>query len=226
MKKIAVVEDDVFLRDELKDILEKQGFLVQIIDPANQPVEEIESFEPSLVVLDLNLPGPSGFDICRSLKSRGISPVLVLTCRDKLQDELHALDLGADDYLTKPCNPKRLTARIRRLLDIYEGRHTVIECSGIRYDEAANVILADEKTVHLSENERKLFRLLAGAYPDVVRKEDLIGSLWGSAEFVDENILQVNITRLRRTIVEGGLGCRILNVRGSGYRLAVGGNEA
>ncbi|MDD2393421.1 MAG: response regulator, partial [Eubacteriales bacterium] len=67
MKKIAVVEDDVFLRDELKDILEKQGFLVQIIDPANQPVEEIESFEPSLVVLDLNLPGPSGFDICRSL---------------------------------------------------------------------------------------------------------------------------------------------------------------
>lgn len=225
MKKIAVVEDDIFLREELKDILEKQGFFVKGIDPLNQPVHEIELFEPSLVVLDLNLPGLSGFDICRCLKAKGVGPVLVLTCRDKLKDELHALDLGADDYLTKPCNPKRLVARIKKLLDIYSDRYKLLECGGFKYDEKINVIYTGGKALHLSDNEGKMMRLLARAYPEVVKKNELIKSLWGSADYVDENILQVNIARLRRTMKDFGLGHRIENIRGAGYRLSKGGGD-
>ena len=106
MARIMVVEDDVYMREELTDLLRKSGYETASLFDFENAIPEITEYSPDLVLLDINLPFHSGFEICKELKAKQLGTVLVLTARDKLQDELHALGLGADDYLTKPCNGK------------------------------------------------------------------------------------------------------------------------
>lgn len=222
MAKIVIVEDDVFLREELQSMLEKEGYSVESISSFETPMEDIISAAPSLILLDLNLPNLSGFQICRALKARGIGPILVLTSRNQLRDELHALDLGADDYLTKPCHPKRLIARIQKLQHLYANMHVLLNAGDFQLDEKTNVLYVGNNAISLSENEGMIMQLLVKGAPSVVSKEDLFNQLWGSSEYVDENILQVNMTRLRKTLEEVGLSNRIKTVRGKGYQLTGG----
>lgn len=222
MAKIVIVEDDVFLRAELQSILEKEGYSVESISSFDTTLEDIISADPSVIILDLNLPKLSGFQICRALKARGIGPILVLTSRNQLRDELHALELGADDYLTKPCHPKRLIARIQKLHHLYANLHVLLDAGDFQLDEKANVLYAGKNSISLSENEGKIMKALVKAAPSVVKKEELFIQLWGSSEYVDENILQVNMTRLRKTLEEVGLSKRIKTVRGTGYQLMGG----
>lgn len=225
MEKIVIVEDDIFLRAELQDILEKEGYTVQCISSFHTALEDIASASPSLIVLDLNLPKLSGFDICRGLKARGIGPILVLTSRNQLRDELHALDLGADDYLTKPCHPERLIARIQKLLHLYANMRVLLDAGDFRLDENANILYVGEDSILLSENEGIIMKALVKASPSVVKKEELFSLLWGSSDYVDENILQVNMTRLRKTLEQVGLPNRIKTIRGIGYQLKGGYGE-
>ncbi len=222
MAKIVIVEDDVFLREELQNIVEKEGYSVESISSFDTPVEDIMAAEPSLILLDLNLPNLSGFQICRALKARGIGPILVLTSRNQLRDELHALELGADDYLTKPCHPKRLIARIQKLQHLYANMHVLLDAGDFQLDERTNMLYAGRNSISLSENEGMIMKLLVTRAPAVVSKEELFNQLWGSSEYVDENILQVNMTRLRKTLGEVGLSNRIKTVRGVGYQLVDG----
>lgn len=222
MAKIVIVEDDVYLREELESILEKEGYSVESISSFDTPLEDIITASPSLIILDLNLPNLSGFQICRSLKARGIGPILVLTSRNQLRDELHALELGADDYLTKPCHPKRLIARIQKLQHLYANMHVLLDAGDFQLDEKANVLYVSKNSISLSENEGMIMKALIKAVPSVVKKEELFNQLWGSSDYVDENILQVNMTRLRKTLGEVGLSNRIKTVRGIGYQLTGG----
>ncbi|MGN7403256.1 response regulator transcription factor [Cytobacillus praedii] len=219
MEKIVIVEDDVFLREELQNILEKEGYSVECIYSFDTPVVDIVSATPSLILLDINLPNLSGFDICRALKARGIGPILVLTSRNQLSDELHALGLGADDYLTKPCHPKRLIARVQKLLYLYANMHVLLDAGDFQIDELANILYVGKDSIPLSENEGIIIKALVKASPLVVKKEELFHLLWGSSEYVDENILQVNMTRLRKTLDGVGLSNRIKTIRGIGYQL-------
>lgn len=222
MGKVVIVEDDIFLRSELQNILEKEGYSVESISSFDNPVEDIMVASPSLVLLDLNLPNLSGFQICRALKVRGIGPILILTSRDQLRDELHALDLGADDFLTKPCHPKRLIARIQKLHQLYANMHVLLDAGDFQIDEKTNVLYVGDHSISLSENEGIIMKTLVKAAPSVVTKEELFKGLWGSSQYVDENILQVNITRLRKTLEEVHLSNRIKTVRGTGYQLTGG----
>lgn len=222
MMKIVIVEDDVFLREELQNILEKEGYSVEGISSFDSPMEDIISASPSLIILDLNLPNLSGFQICRKLKARGVGPILVLTSRNQLRDELLALEVGADDYLTKPCHPKRLIARIQKLEHLYANMHVLLDAGDFRLDERTNVLYVANESVSLSENEGMILKILVKCAPSVVKKEELFNELWGSSEYVDENILQVNMTRLRKTLDKVGLSNRIKTVRGIGYQLVGG----
>ena len=103
MKQIVIAEDELFMREELSDILQKAGYEILEITEFDHVADQILTLSPDLALLDLNLPGTSGFQICRELKQKSAIPVLVLTSRDQMRDELHALELGADEYLTKPC---------------------------------------------------------------------------------------------------------------------------
>ena len=153
MKRIAVVEDEAYTREELCNMLEKAGYSALEVTAFEDAAEQLTALAPDLVILDLNLPESSGFQICRDLKQRTAIPVLVLTSRDQMTDELQALRLGADEYLTKPC-----------------------------------------------------------------RKEQLCRALWDTTEFIDENALQVNLTRLKKNMANLGMKQKVAAVRGMGYR--------
>lgn len=226
MKKIVIVEDEIFMREELVSILEKADYKIACVTEFLHPVEEILKAAPDLVVLDINLPNLSGFDICKAIRQRCTVPVLVLTSRDQLKDELHALQLGADEYLTKPCHKDRLLARIVSLLRRSEDRQHFLENGDIRLDLRTYTMDVNGKFIVLPENQGKIMALLLAHPGELVTKEMLFMELWGTMEYVDENALQVNMTRLKRSI--GGLPMqqRIVTVRGEGYRLEVMGDEA
>lgn len=116
LARIVVIEDDVYMREELIDMLKKAGYDAVPLPAFENAVSQLAELSPDLILLDINLPFRSGFEICKEIKAKHLGAVLILTARDKLQDELHALGLGADDYLTKPCNMERLLARTKNLL--------------------------------------------------------------------------------------------------------------
>ena len=122
MKKIAIVEDDEWMREEFGEMLLRAGYETILISDFSDTVQTLLSLSPDLILLDINLPSKSGFQICREIKQKSAIPVLILTSRDQLHDELQALDLGADEYLTKPCRRERLLARTANVLKRYEGR--------------------------------------------------------------------------------------------------------
>lgn len=204
MSKIIVIEDDVYLREELVNTFMKKGYSVSSISSFNEPEKEILDNNPDLAVLDINLPGKSGFELCKRLKSRASFPILVLTARDTLSDELYALGLGADDFLTKPCHPDRLIARTQRLLRTYVKVRNLLQTGDLILDIDTYKVIWKNAHVVLSDTEGKILQILLERYPSVVSKQDLFLKLWGGNEYVDENILQVNMTRLRKSWTPSG----------------------
>ncbi len=219
MAKIIIVEDDSLLREELTDILKKDGYEVVAIKDFHDIATQIATLTPDLVLLDINLPEQSGFEICKSLKSKGIGPILILTSRDKLQDEVHGLNLGADDYLTKPCNRDRLLARIQNLLRRFEGQPELVDGGSFLLDPNTYTLYKDSQSLLLSSNEGKILLALVENRPEIVSKSRLGELLWGTNQYIDENALQVNLTRLRKTLRQLNLDHQIETIRGHGYRL-------
>ncbi|MFM1654710.1 response regulator transcription factor [Brevibacillus sp. B_LB10_24] len=219
MARIAIVEDDSWMREELMDILQKAGYEAAAITDFHDIALQIATLAPDLVLLDINLPEQSGFDICKSLKSKGIGPILILTSRDKLQDELHGLHLGADDYLTKPCNRDRLLARIQNLLRRYEGQPGLINGGSFSLDPNTFTLYKGSESLLLSANEGKILLALVQNQPEIVSKSTLSELVWGTDQYIDENALQVNLTRLRKTLRQLNLENQIETIRGQGYRL-------
>lgn len=219
MKRIAVVEDEVYMREELCSMLEKAGYSVLEITAFENAEEQLTAITPDLVILDLNLPEISGFQICRNLKQKTPIPVLVLTSRDQMADELHALRLGADEYLTKPCRKERLLARIANILKRYEGRSNLLEGQGFLLDRGTYTLYINNTSVILPKNQGKLMEALLAGGNNLVTSEQLCRALWDTTEFIDENALQVNLTRLKKTMANLGMKQKVVAVRGLGYRL-------
>lgn len=219
MKKIALVEDEPFMREELSQILQKAAYEVCEITNFEEIVQQLHVLTPNLVILDLNLPGISGFQICHEMKQASTIPVLVLTSRDQMKDELHAFDLGADEYLTKPCRKERLLARVSNVLKRYEGRGNLLEGHGFLLDRQTYTMYVHDDSVILPKNQGKLLEAFLSHGEEIVTKEALCVALWGTTEFIDENALQVNLTRLKKTMENHSLEQKIVVVRGVGYRL-------
>lgn len=221
MIKILVVEDDIYLREEIITTFSRKGYSASGISSFSAPEREIVDSNPDLIVLDVNLPGKSGFELCKWLKSRTSFPILILTARDTLSDELYALGLGADDYLTKPCHPDRLLARVQRLLQIYGKVRNIIQAGELCLDIDTYKLVWKNTCIILPETEGRLLQLLIEKHPSVVSQAELFSALWGTDKFIDENILQVNMTRLRKSLKGIGLDDTVRTVRGQGYYLEV-----
>lgn len=219
MKKIAVVEDEIYTREELCSMLEKAGYSVLEVTVFADAEEQITDLNPDLVILDLNLPQISGFQICRDIKQKTSIPVLVLTSRDQITDELQALQLGADEYLTKPCRKERFLARITNILKRYEGRMNLLEGKGFLLDRGTYTLYINNTSMVLPRNQGKLLEVLLMAGDNLVTSRQLCEELWNTAEFIDENALQVNLTRLKKTMANLGMKQKVVAVRGLGYRL-------
>jgi DNA-binding response OmpR family regulator len=219
MKCIAIVEDEVLMRRELAEMLARAGFEVREIEEFENVAEQILAGSVDLVLLDLNLPGVGGFRICQEIKRKSGIPVLVLTSRDQMRDELQALDLGADEYLTKPCRKERLLARISNVLKRYEGRSNLLEGEDFLLDRQTYTLYINNRSVVLPQNQGRLLEAFLSHDSEVITKEALCMMLWGTEAFIDENALQVNLTRLKKTMAGLGMRQRIVPLRGVGYQL-------
>lgn len=200
VKKIVIVEDELFMREELEDILQKENYETYSITKFSNVVEEIMNSSPSLVLLDLNLPGISGFEICKGIRNKSNVPILILTGRNQMKEELHALGIGADEFINKPCHKERLLARISNLLRRSEDRSNLVEIKDISLNMETFVINIKGKAMILPGNQGKIMELLIVNYENLVTKESFFEKLWGTTEYIDENVLHVNMTRLKKNI--------------------------
>lgn len=219
MRRVAVVEDEPLMREELTQILHKAGYEIDEVSNFHDVADQLIAFSPDIVILDLNLPEVSGFQICREVKQKSSIPVLVLTSRDQMRDELKALDLGADEYLTKPYRKERLLARVSNVLKRYEGRINLLEGNGFLLDRQTYTLYIHNNSAILPKNQGKLLEIFLLHRDQTITKDQLCTALWGTSEYIDENALQVNLTRLKKTMESLSIGQRIVPVRGIGYRL-------
>lgn len=173
MKCIAIVEDERFMREELSDILRKAGYKTKEITTFKDATDQLLRLSPDLVLLDLNLPGMSGFQICREIKRKSSVPVLVLTSRDQIQDELQALDLGADEYLTKPCRKERLLARVANVMKRFEGRSNLLEGPGFLLDRQTYTLYIHNRSAVLPKNQGKILEVFLSHGDEIVTKKEL-----------------------------------------------------
>ena len=218
---ILVVEDERTISNFICRALTANDYKAMSATTGKEALSLFFSHRPDLVLLDLNLPEVSGFQICRDIKQRSALPVLVLTSRDQLRDEVHALELGADEYLTKPYRKERLLARIGNVLKRYEGRPNLLEGADFLLDRQTYTLYIHNQSVVLPPNQGKLLETLLAHGGQTVAKDDLSRALWGTTEFIDENALQVNLTRLKKTMASLGMRQQLVSVRGVGYRLEV-----
>lgn len=217
MNRITIVEDETFMREELANILEKAGYEVYQICSFQNMYEDIVNSRPDLVLLDINLPTKSGFEICKQLKNKNVCPVIVLTSRTHIKDEIHGLKLGADDFLTKPYHKERLLARIENILRRFPAFESILKGNGFYLDKNTYTLYKESGSKVLPENEGKILEALLEHPGEIVSKKYLFEHIWGTQEYVDENILQVNITRLRKSLSVLKLEDIVHTVRGKGY---------
>lgn len=217
--RILLVEDDTVLADVLYRALIQSAYAVDLVGNGDQADRALAAQNYDAVVLDVGLPGMSGFDVLRRLRSRKSQvPVLMLTALDALADRVRGLDLGADDYLTKPFDLPELEARVRALLRRGHGSSTPELVYGrLRLDTAGRRLFHDDQPVELSARELALFELLLIKEGRVVSKEHMANHLYGWGDEVGPNAIEVSVYRVRKKLEP--LGCRIRTIRGMGYLL-------
>lgn len=218
--KILVVEDEEFIRNEIITMLKEANYEVFWISEFKNTTQQILNNSVDLILLDLNLPYENGFEICRSIKEKCSIPILILTSRDKLNDEVSALKLGADDYITKPFRRERLLIRIENLLKRFEINKNLLKYGDIQLDKNTYTLYYNSKSYLLPNNQGKLLEEFLNNKCKVISKEQLSMKLWDTVEFIDENALQVNMTRLKKTLKEIKIPYIIKSVRAKGYVLS------
>lgn len=222
MTQIMIIEDDQAIRDELALLLENEGYQpIPVTDFDSVPVQAAQAY-PDLILLDINLPGRDGFTLCAALRKAVPAPVIFVTSRDSGADEVRALSLGGDDYITKPYSVPILLARIKAVLRRRSGgpeAADVLEAGGLRLSLTKGTVSANGSMAELTRNELQILACLMEHSGQIVSRADLIDALWDSQIYIDDNTLSVNMTRLRGKLAEIGLPDAIKTRRGMGYQL-------
>lgn len=221
--KIFVVEDDEMIQRELKILLENASYEVFLPDSFDSVPEQVNSVKPDLVLLDINLPGISGFDICTRIRDSQDVPIIFLTSRTDSMDELTGILKGGDDYITKPYQMPLLLARIAAVLKRTSGyqereRRTFFH-RGVELDISRCCVSCGGMQAELTKNEMKILHLLFLHAGEFVERMDLIEYLWENKIFIDDNTLSVNVTRIREKLKAMGVINFIETKRGVGYRI-------
>ncbi|MFE0558842.1 response regulator transcription factor [Paenibacillus sp. NPDC058910] len=229
MYTILIVEDDERIADKLRSAISKYDFNVRITEDFSRVMDIFTDTKPDLVLLDVNLPKYDGFYWCRQIRTQSHCPIIFISARDSGMDQIMALENGADDYITKPFDMELVLAKIRshlrRAVGAYasgqEDEHTVESAGLIIYPERFVVTYGDE-SAELTQKEAALLTMLMEKDGRVVSRERLLDLMWEDQHFIDDNTLNVYITRVRRKLRELGAGDLIETVRGAGYRFMTG----
>ncbi len=228
---ILIVEDDNNISSFISEVLITYDYIALTANTAREAIETAEIRKPDLILLDLGLPDMDGTEVIRSVRRTSSVPIIVLSSRDSGQDKVNALDLGADDYMTKPFETQEFLARIRTALrrqnrDLEKARRSVYKSGELFIDYSKRLVTRSGEIIHLTQNEYKIVTLLSKNAGMVISHNDIIEKIWGSNVSGDNKILRVNITNIRKKLeVNPAEPKFILTVSGIGYRMAEADNS-
>ncbi|TDU88913.1 two-component system response regulator RegX3 [Kribbella voronezhensis] len=223
MTRVLVVEDEESYSDALSYVLRKEGFEVAVAETGPDALDEYDRAGADIVLLDLMLPGLSGTEVCRALRSRGNVPVIIVSAKDTEVDKVVGLELGADDYVTKPYSPRELLARIRAVLrrgqDVGELLPDTLEAGPVRMDVERHVVTVGGSEIRLPLKEFELLEMLLRNTGRVLTRGQLIDRIWGADYVGDTKTLDVHVKRLRSKLEKDPSNpSHLVTVRGLGYK--------
>ena len=220
--RIAIIEDDEVIAQAEKEALEKWDYQVECITDFKNITQEVIRWKPELIVLDIKLPFYNGFYWCQQIRQVTKAPVVFVSSADDNMNIVMAMDMGGDDFIAKPFDLSVLVAKINALLRrsyAYQGQINVLEVQGLLLNLSETSMCYEGETVELSKNEFRILQILMENEGNMVTRDTIINQLWDSGEFIDDNTLSVNVTRLRKRLKSLGLDDYIKTKRGVGYRI-------
>ena len=221
MNKVFIIEDDVKINEQLGSFLKRYGYEVATSFDFENIVDIALEENPKIILLDINLPVFDGYYICKEIRKQSNVPIIVVTSRDTEMDELISMNLGADDFITKPYNAAILLARIESIIRRVYGNNSmeIYEYNGLRYNLSTSEMEYEGNKSDLTKNESRILYTLIKNKGKIVSRSELMKYLWQNDDFVDDNTLTVNINRLRKKMEEIGANNMLTTKRGQGYIL-------
>ena len=224
MHKIMIVEDDESISSELKELLQNSGYEVVVLQDFNNSLNEILRVAPDLLLMDINIPYVNGELLLQCLRKSSNIPVIMVTSKNNETDEALSISYGADDYIAKPYNPNilllRIGAVIKRTSTNYSANSNELAYRDLTFDTQKGIIKKDGIEIVLTKNEMIIFSYLLTHKDKIVTRDELMTALWDNTEFVNDNALTVNISRLRNKLKEIGYEDAIDTRKGQGYILS------
>jgi two-component system, OmpR family, response regulator RegX3 len=228
MTKVLIVEDEISFSDALAYLLKKESYEVEVAVNGAEAIERFQSFNPDLILLDLMIPEVSGTEVCRVIRSTSQVPIIMLTAKDSEIDKVVGLELGADDYVTKPYSSRELLARMKAVMRRNSGDSTALEegalltAGSVRMDLDKHQVTVNSVAVTFPLKEFELLEFLMRNSGRVLTRSQLIDRVWGNDYFGDTKTLDVHIKRLRAKIEEDPANPKIIHtIRGLGYKLEI-----
>ncbi|MCC8995501.1 MAG: response regulator transcription factor [Nitrosomonas sp.] len=226
--RILVIEDEIKLQQQIRQQLEGSGYMVDTCSNGKEGLFFATEYPLDAAIVDIGLPGKSGLEIIKALRDKGsLLPILILTARSSWQDKVQGLEMGADDYLTKPFQMEELQARVKALLRRSTGiPHTQLNCGPISIDVTAQSVTVNDKPIELTSFEYRMLEELIRHHGEVLSKQVLTDYLYPHDEDRDSNVLEVMVGRLRRKLDPDGTLNPIETLRGRGYRFTLDCNKS
>lgn len=219
MKKILIVEDDTSISEELKNLLDNAEYNGVILKDFENSYEEIKRENPDLILLDINIPKLNGEMLLQKIRKESNVPIIMVTSKNTETDEVLSLSYGANDYITKPYNPTILLLRINNLFKRIENKNDILTYNDLTVDPKKGIIKNDKEELILTKNEMIIFTFLLANRGNIVTRDDLMTDLWNNDSYINDNALNVNISRLRTKLTDFGYEDAIETRKGQGYIL-------
>lgn len=222
MKHVFVVDDEMNIRSILKKYIESQGYKVTLFDNGANVPSEVGRLKPDLLVLDVMMPGIDGMELCKEIRKSSDVPIIFVTAKNEELDRVLGLEIGADDYLTKPFSPRELVARIKNIFRRLERKppaEAVIEVLDLTIHKERRTVHRDGQEIKLTTKEYEMFEFLSGHPRMPFTREQLTQKVWGYDYYGDERLVDDLVKRIRKKLSEHGSVVQITTVWGYGYRL-------
>ena len=219
MKKILIVEDDTSISEELKNLLNNAGYNGIILKDFENSFEEIKKENPDLILLDINIPKLNGEMLLQKIRKESNVPIIMVTSKNTEADEVLSMSYGADDYITKPYNPTILLLRINAIFKRMENKNAILTYNELEIDPKKGIIKNEKEEIILTKNEMIIFTFLLANKGNIVTRDELMTDLWNNDSYINDNALNVNISRLRTKLKDFGYEDAIETRKGQGYIL-------
>ena len=217
---IVIVEDDPIIREKLSILLQDAGYKTTLIENFENVVDNLLEIDANLILLDINLPYMDGYDICKKIKEKSNIPIIFVTSRDTTEDEIKSIRVGVVDFITKPYNKIVLLEKIKRALKLNNPiNFRELTKNGYALDLHLSILKYQDKEIELTRNEFRILYYFFTNSGRLITKDELLEKLWNDKYYLDDNILSVNINRLRNKAKEIGITDFLTNIRGKGYKL-------